>query len=173
MLARSVALALQSLAGRAKAVGLSHGWLHDPGHWIVLDQVLVCAYPRGREGGNGMRRHRVSVLINLHERAHDPKWLETWGLSEVHLPVKNWAPPTAGQVALAIASIDEAQAHGLRVAIHCGAGLGRAGTVAACYLVHLGSTPREAIEHVRNLRPGSISALAQVRAVAQHRSSGK
>jgi protein-tyrosine phosphatase len=37
--------------------------------------------------------------------------------------------------------------------MHCGAGIGRAGTIAAGLLVTFGMTPQEAIAHVRAHRP--------------------
>ena len=51
------------------------------------------------------------------------------------------------------------------VAVHCGAGLGRTGTVVAAYFVTRGLGPREAIVKVRDLRPGSIETVEQERAV--------
>lgn len=45
--------------------------------------------------------------------------------------------------------------------LHCWAGLGRTGTVAARLLVELGMEPREAISGVRDARPGAIQSLQQ------------
>jgi hypothetical protein len=45
---------------------------------------------------------------------------------------------------------------GGRVVVHCRAGLGRAGTIAARLLVELGMPPAEAISQVRKARPGAI-----------------
>jgi hypothetical protein len=85
---------------------------------------------------------------------------------EVHLLVVNDTAPSQIQLDLAVKTIqDLAGSHG-RVAIHCGAGLGRAGTVAACYLVSTGVPARNAIRRVRSLRAGSINAKSQVRSVA-------
>jgi ADP-ribosyl-[dinitrogen reductase] hydrolase len=50
---------------------------------------------------------------------------------------------------------------GGRVAIHCAAGLGRTGTVAAKILVALGVTPDQAIAAVRAARPGTIETSEQ------------
>lgn len=50
---------------------------------------------------------------------------------------------------------------GGRVVLHCRAGLGRAGTIAAHLLVELGVPPAEAVSQVRRARPGAIQTRAQ------------
>jgi len=47
------------------------------------------------------------------------------------------------------------------VLLHCAAGLGRTGMMAACLLVACGQTPETAIEQVRTARPGTIETEAQ------------
>lgn len=47
------------------------------------------------------------------------------------------------------------------VLLHCAAGLGRTGMMAACLLVACGQTPASAIEQVRAARPGTIETDAQ------------
>lgn len=49
--------------------------------------------------------------------------------------------------------------------VHCRGGLGRAGTVGARLLVELGVTPAEAIQRVRQARPGAIETRQQERYV--------
>ena len=51
------------------------------------------------------------------------------------------------------------------VAVHCLAGRGRTGTVLAAYFVHRGLPAREAIQKVRDLRPGSIEVPEQEDAI--------
>jgi ADP-ribosyl-[dinitrogen reductase] hydrolase len=54
-------------------------------------------------------------------------------------------------------------AAGDRIMIHCAAGLGRTGTLAAALLVKLGSTSNAAISAVRLARPGTIETNDQLR----------
>lgn len=51
--------------------------------------------------------------------------------------------------------------HGGRVLIHCRAGLGRTGLLAATLLVELGASPQSAIAAVRRARPGTIENPVQ------------
>lgn len=50
---------------------------------------------------------------------------------------------------------------GERILLHCAAGLGRAGTIAARLLVRLGEQPDRAIARVRTARPGAIESTGQ------------
>lgn len=52
-----------------------------------------------------------------------------------------------------------------RIWIHCRAGLGRTGTVAACLLVYLGASPYTAIADVRHSRPHTIETDRQMQFV--------
>jgi atypical dual specificity phosphatase len=62
-------------------------------------------------------------------------------------------------------TIRKANASRMGVAVHCGAGLGRTGTVVAAYFVTRGMGPREAVAKVRDLRPGSVETAEQERAI--------
>ena len=45
--------------------------------------------------------------------------------------------------------------------VHCGAGMGRTGTMLACYLVGQGYAAQDALAEVRQRRPGSVETLEQ------------
>jgi len=51
--------------------------------------------------------------------------------------------------------------NGCDVLVHCRAGLGRAGTIAARLLIELGMAPETATTRVRAVRPGAIENRAQ------------
>jgi atypical dual specificity phosphatase len=136
-------------------------WLDDVG-------LAACRYPRDDRSLRALAEHGGRVLINLHERPHPPDALARHGMTVVHLPVPDFTPPTPEQLEQGVAAIERAIADGQRVAVHCGAGLGRTGTLLACYLVKRGLGPDEAIARIRALRPGSVETPQQEAAVAAY-----
>ena len=86
------------------------------------------------------------------------------GLSWREFPITDRATPTAKHRADFDRLLDELLTGfdaGHRVAIHCQAGLGRTGLLAAGLLVRSGTGPEDAIALVRSARPGSIETSGQ------------
>lgn len=88
----------------------------------------------------------------------------------LHLPTVDDMAPSLEQLREGITFIEAEIARGGRVYIHCGAGVGRAATMAVAYLVHTGLTPEQAWTHVRAVRPfirPSTVQLAQIERLVQ------
>lgn len=83
------------------------------------------------------------------------------GMAFLHLPTEDFCAPSRTHIRRAAAAIAHASASGRSSYVHCMAGLGRAGTVAACLLVDAGMPPDDAIALVRWVRPGAIQSLEQ------------
>ena len=137
----------------------------DRGNWLYPDRLLACAYPWGPDGLAGLAEQGVGVVVNLHERSHDAERLARFGLTEIHLPVPDFTPPTADQLTRGVRAINRALSAGQCVAVHCAAGLGRTGTLLACYLVSTGLEPKAAIARIRAVRPGSVETSEQQAAI--------
>jgi atypical dual specificity phosphatase len=136
-----------------------------PVSWLEDGRVAACRYPRDERALRDLADAGVRLIVNLHPRAHRAEQLSRLNLRELHLPVADFTPPSAEQLDTGVAAIREAVASGESVAVHCGGGLGRTGTLVACYLVDGGLSADAAIAEVRRFRPGSVETPAQEAAV--------
>jgi ADP-ribosyl-[dinitrogen reductase] hydrolase len=88
------------------------------------------------------------------------------GLNWRHLPIPDGGAP-GPDFEHAWSEVGPAAREALRadrlIIIHCRAGLGTMGTIAARLLVELGMTPNKAIEAVRKARPSTIETPNQER----------
>jgi atypical dual specificity phosphatase len=112
-----------------------------------------------------LEQEGIQVLISLTEESPDAEVLASYAIDQEHIPVQDYTPPTLQQMIEFVAVVEDSVAAGNPVGVHCTAGLGRSGTMAAAYLVAEGASADEAIATVRQLRPGSIETSAQEDAV--------
>lgn len=133
--------------------------------WIDKPHLAALARPAGPDDLAWLRRNGVEVLVSLTEDPVPRSWVNDSGLMAVNVPVPDMEPPTDRQLDHLLDTIRKANASGMGVAVHCGAGLGRTGTVLAAYFVVGGMDPKEAVARVRDLRPGSVETADQERAV--------
>ena len=80
----------------------------------------------------------------------------------------DFTAPTLKQVEQTLAMIHFYVGRNMPVAVHCIAGLGRTGTILACYLVGEGKSAGEAITAIRRWRPGSIETLDQEAVIREY-----
>lgn len=130
--------------------------------WILEGQVAAMARPWPEEIED-LRAMGVRAVVTLTEDV--PEGLPADGLAHLHLPVRDFSPPTLAQLSEAVGFMDEAIRAGGAVAVHCGAGLGRTGTVCAAWLAAHGWKPDDAVREVRRRRPGSVETAEQEQAV--------
>lgn len=107
----------------------------------------------------------IRAILSLTEETPEPAMLREFGFQHLHVPVPDFTAPSIAQIERAVEFLREHTASGSQALVHCTAGMGRTGTVLACYLVREGSTARAAIDQVRRLRPGSVETPEQERLV--------
>jgi atypical dual specificity phosphatase len=133
--------------------------------WVDQPHLAALAMPDSVDDLAWLRRHGIDVVVSLTETPLPRQWVNDAGLLAVNVPVPDMEPPTDRQLDHLIDTIHKANSSGMGVAVHCGAGLGRTGTVLAAYFVSRGLSPRQAIEKVRDRRPGSVETTEQEQAI--------
>ena len=98
-------------------------------------------------------------------------WLRAnMGGRAIWYPIQNFRAPSARSVMPVVRMISDRLERGEGVVMHCAAGQGRAGTMAACVLMALGESPADAVRTVASHRvfagPGSAAQWALVEGVA-------
>jgi ADP-ribosyl-[dinitrogen reductase] hydrolase len=94
-----------------------------------------------------------------------PAKVRSSGIIWIHLPIVDLEVPDwrfEERWEKAGTKMSHILANGGRIVLHCRAGLGRTGTIAARLLVEFGVDPRAAIAKVRQARPGAIQTREQV-----------
>jgi len=139
-----------------------------PFTWLIEGRVGASTFPVDEADMRALHDRGISLIVNLHERPHDSNLLAQYGLRQVHAPVEDMTAPSLAIVEHGVQEIEQALKAGEGVAVHCAAGLGRTGTLLACFLVKQGASASEAIERVRAVRPGSVEVPEQVACVNEY-----
>lgn len=140
--------------------------------WVVPGRLAGSERPGFHTGDEAadleyLHDQGVRALVTLTPDPVDPLLLARTGFRSLHLPVPNLAPPELTQVDAFVKFVDAHAANEEAVAVHCLYGVGRTGTMLACYFVHHGKEAGEAIAEVRRLRPGSIETAEQAAVVVE------
>jgi atypical dual specificity phosphatase len=133
--------------------------------WIDKPLLAAVARPSSPEDLAWLRAQGIEVLVSLTEDRPRRDWVEQANLLVFHEPMEDMEAPTQDQLDRCVSAIERATERNMGVAVHCGAGLGRTGTVLAAYLVAKGQNAAGAIAKVRRLRPGSVETDDQVEAI--------
>jgi atypical dual specificity phosphatase len=136
--------------------------------WLEENKLAGMSYPESEDTFTLLWRIGIRALINLTEELLPEEILTKVGILAEHIPVVDFTAPTLKQVEQALATIHFYLEKNMPVAVHCIAGLGRTGTVLACYLVGEGKSADEAITFIRRWRPGSIETLEQENVIYEY-----
>jgi protein tyrosine phosphatase (PTP) superfamily phosphohydrolase (DUF442 family) len=129
---------------------------------VAVDDKLWRGAAQDERGYEALAGRGVETVIDLRaETARgDDRSLERLGLDVIHIPMRDGQAPTNDQVAEFLSAVKSSSG---RVFVHCGAGVGRTGTMSAAYLVQTGgASASEALTHNLAVGPPSLEQLAFV-----------
>lgn len=134
--------------------------------WVIKDSLAGMAHPGERlETFAKLKARGIGAVVTLTVHSLPQALLSKNDLAYLHLPIENFEPPTLPQIRNFVKFCEKNLRAGRPVAVHCLAGIGRTGTMLACYMVWQGMPPDQAISALRKLRPASIETVGQERAV--------
>lgn len=116
----------------------------------VTEQLFVGPQFKQR-GWRQLQSWGITGVVNL-RREFDDLSLGVEIPHYLYLPTTDDDPPAMADLDKGVAFITHQIADGGKVYIHCGAGVGRAPTMAAAYLVSQGETPTQAFARIQAVR---------------------
>lgn len=140
-------------------------------HWLIRGTIGGTQQPGlGRPEADDLEALRnlgCRMLVNLTETPPDATRLASFGLGSAHFPIADMDAPTLPAAAELCRALSDWVERQLPVIVHCRAGLGRTGTVLACWLVWQGENAVRAVHRVRAVNPYSIQTPAQLAFVGE------
>jgi atypical dual specificity phosphatase len=137
--------------------------------WLIEGEIAGMAKPASSvHDFEFLKDEGFEAIVSLTEFPLSEVLIEEFGFSVKHIPVRDFEAPTLEQIEDFVVFAEKIRSEGKKLVVHCEAGIGRTGTVLACYLVSKGYNAVDAIEEVRTKRPGSIETIEQEEVILKY-----
>jgi len=134
--------------------------------WLIENKLAGSSIPTSIDEMQWVIDQGVKSIVTVKEEPLDDDWVKDVNYLHVHSNDMN--VPEFDDLTHAINFIHRRITNNEPVMVHCLAGLGRTGTLLACYLVkHQKMSADDAIQKVREERPGSIQSYPQEEMIFQ------
>ena len=135
--------------------------------WLIEGKLAGSAIPTSKDEIKWMQEEGVKSIVTIREEPLDEDW--TAGMNYLHVLSDDMGVPSFDDLKSSVDYIDKKIQNKEPVMVHCLAGLGRTGTILACYLIKYEKMSAEdAIQHVREKRHGSIQSFVQEEMIFQY-----
>lgn len=128
--------------------------------WVVDAKLAGSGIPTSIDEFEWVLRQGVRSIVTMTEKPLPEDWIGR--IDYLHVPTPDLTAPDMDGIDAAVEFVQGQIGRGMPVMVHCAAGLGRAGTILACYLIkYEGHSAKDAINRIRGQRPGSIQSESQ------------
>ena len=128
--------------------------------WIIEEKLAGSAIPTSKEEIDWIKQEGVKSIVTIREEPLEDEWIKD--VNYLHVHSNDMGIPEFNDLVFAVDFIHRKIEDNKPVMVHCLAGLGRTGTILACYLIkYEDMTADDAIEKVRRERHGSIQSFSQ------------
>ena len=132
--------------------------------WLIDEKLAGSGIPTSLDEFEWLLTQGVKSIVTMTEKSLPGDW--TQKIDYLHIPTADFHAPNMEEIDSAVEFIQNQIQNNQSVMVHCAAGLGRAGTILACYFVKYKKfTANEAIKKIRKERPGSIQSEVQELAI--------
>ena len=135
--------------------------------WLIEGKLAGSAIPTSKDEIKWMQEEGVKSIVTIREEPLNQDW--TAGMNYLHVLSDDMGVPSFDDLKSSVDYIDKKIQNKEPVMVHCLAGLGRTGTILACYLIKYEKMSAiDAIQHVREKRHGSIQSFVQEEMIFQY-----
>ena len=128
--------------------------------WIIDKKLAGSAIPTSKEEIDWIKQEGVKSIVTIREEPLEDEWIKD--INYLHVHSNDMGIPEFSDLVNSVDFIHQRITNDEPVMVHCLAGLGRTGTILACYLIkYEDMTADDAIEKVRRERHGSIQSFSQ------------
>ena len=132
----------------------------DKFSWLIENKLAGSGIPTSIDEVQWVTKQGVKSIVTVREEPLDDEWIKD--VKYLHVMSNDMGVPEFNDLLAAVDFIHSRLTHDEPVLVHCLAGLGRTGTILASYLVkYQNISADEAIQKVREERPGSIQSYPQ------------
>ena len=132
----------------------------DKFSWLIENKLAGSGIPTSINEVEWVIEQGVKSIVTVREEPLDGIWVKN--VNYLHVLSNDMGVPEFNDLVYAVDFIHRRVTNNEPVLVHCLAGLGRTGTLLACYLIkYQKMSANEATEKVREERPGSIQSYPQ------------